>query len=308
MQPSANLRGSLSVFLLAIALMIATLIAPGQQSAAQTLQQLRSEVRVNDPEPAASPDRDRDCDDHRDNFDDDYDSDTYSDDEVELIGMLTGFVVTSPFWIPMTIADDNLGRAGFFPAFPYQYDVGYMLIHPDEYYGVSGPRQPFNYAVRARSDYGTNFNGLDWVGGNVLAEFSTRFGIESEFRFYQDDLLAAGNQPADTAWLGDANIFYRFAQSDWMQFRSGVGVNWLSDRQHTDVGFNFTYAADFYPTRPWVISGEFDWGILGDETLLHTRITTGLQYKGLEAYVGYDLIDIGKFQSNSLIAGVRLWF
>jgi hypothetical protein len=300
MQPAAILRSAL-LFAVVIS------IAPPKNSSAQTLEQLRSEVRINDPEPARSPAAkpDRDCDDHHD---DDCDSDTYSGEEVQLFGMLTGFVVTSPFWLPMTIADDNLGRAGYFPAFPYQYDVGYMLIHPDEYHGVSGPRRPFTYAVRARSDYGTNFNGLDWVGGNVLAEFSTRFGLESEFRFYQDDLLAAGNQPPDTAWLGDANIFYRFAQNDWMQFRSGVGVNWLSDRLHTDVGFNFTYAADFYPTKPWVISGEFDWGILGDETLLHARFTTGLQHKGLEAYIGYDLIDIGKFQSNSLIAGVRLWF
>lgn len=297
MQPF--LRGSLRVLLPAIVMSIAS----WQSASAQTLQQLRNEVRVNDPEPVRSPQPDRDYDD----CDDDYDGDTYSAEEVELFGMLTGGVLTSPFWLPMVIADDNLGRAGYFPAFPYQYDVGYMLIHPDQYHGVGGPRQPFTYAVRARSDYGTNFNGLDWVGGNVLAEFSTRFGIESEFRFYQDNLLA-GNQPPDTAWLGDANIFYRFAQNDRMQFRSGVGVNWLSDRQQTDVGFNFTYAADFYPTKPWVISGEFDWGILGDETLLHARFTTGIQHKGLEAYLGYDLIDIGQFQSNSLIAGVRLWF
>ena len=57
-----------------------------------------------------------------------------------------------------------------------------------------------------------------------------------------------------------------------------------------------------------MISGEIDWGLLGDETLLHARITTGLQYKGLEAFVGYDFVDIGKFQQNSMILGVRLWF
>jgi hypothetical protein len=278
---------------------------------AQTLNQLRSEVRVKDPEPPSRPSNYDHHDDHHDHHhgDDDYD-DGYSLEDIGLLGLLGGAVVTAPFWLPMSLADDNLGRPGYFPAHPYQYDVGYMLIHPNEYSGISGPRLPFTYAVRARSDYGTNFSGLDWVGGHVLAEFSTRFGAESDFRFYQQDILSSNsNQPQrDTAWLGDANVFFRFAQNDYVQMRSGVGINWLSDQQHTDVGFNFTYAGDFYLTKPWVISAEFDWGLLGDETLLHTRLTTGLTYRGLEAFVGHDFIDIGKFQSNSLIAGLRVWF
>ena len=293
-------------------ILLALVLCTSSAATAQSLGQLRSEVRVNDPVPARAPDRDRDDSQHShydDDGDDDYDSDSYTLEDIGLIGLVGSVVVSSPIWLPIALADDHFGRAGYFPAFPYQYDSGYMLIPPYESVGPSGPRMPFNYAVRARSDYGTNFNGLDWVGGNVLAEFSTRFGLESEFRYYQQDFLNPPTAGArDNAWLGDANVFYRFAQSDFMQFRTGVGINWLSDRLHTDVGFNFTYAADFYPTKPWVISGEFDWGVLGDEQLLHTRITTGLQMKGLEAYIGYDFVDVGKFQSNSLIAGVRLWF
>lgn len=303
--PACRLRLSRTHSWCVLPILLAVLLT--QLAQAQTLSQLRSEVRVKDPEPPSQPANY----DHRDDcHDDDDDSDSYSLEDIGVLGMLTGAVVTSPFWLPMSLADDNLGRLGYFPAHPYQYDVGYMLIHPNEYSGISGPRLPFTYAVRARSDYGTNFSGLDWIGGNVLAEFSTRFGIESDFRFYQQDVLALStNQPQrDTAWLGDANVFYRFAQNDYVQMRSGVGVNWLSDQQHTDVGFNFTYAGDFYLAKPWILSAEFDWGLLGDETLLHTRITTGLTYKGLEAFVGHDFIDIGKFQSNSLIAGVRLWF
>jgi hypothetical protein len=307
MLPMASLR-----FMGSFVLAITVLIAPWQKATAQTLQQLRNEVRVNDPESVASPDhdRDRDCDDDQHDWDGDGLSDGYSLEDLAGLTIIAGMVVTAPFWVPIGLAEDSPSRPGYFPAFPYQYNVGYMLIHPNEYHGISGPRTPFNWAVRARSDYGTNFSGLSWVGGNVLIESTPRFGIESDFRFYQDDLLTVNNPGPnpDTAWLGDANVFYRFAQSERLQMRSGLGINWLSDRHHTDVGFNFTYAGDYYPIKPWVISGEFDWGVLGDEMLLHTRITTGLQHKGLEAYVGYDLIDIGKFQSNSLIAGVRLWY
>ncbi|WP_254512211.1 hypothetical protein [Anatilimnocola floriformis] len=300
MLPARNFGWRLCVFLCLFAMLAST-------AQAQSLGQLRSEVRVKDPAPPREPDRSQDN--QHDDDDDCDDSDSYESDTIKFIGLLSAVAITAPVWVPMKFADDELSRPGYFPAFPYQYDVGYMLIPPNVYEGNTGTRDPFTYAVRARSDYGTNFTGLNWVGGQVLAEFSTRFGLESDFRFYQQDFFNPPQNAAhDTAWLGDANVFYRFAQNEFMQFRTGLGVNWLSDRLHTDVGFNFTYAADFYSTKPWVISGEFDWGRLGDETLLHARITTGVQVKGLEAYVGYDLIDVGKFQSNSLIAGVRLWF
>ena len=274
------------------------------KAVAQTLPQLRNEVRVNDPEPVSTPDRNngRDRDDYCD--DDSCDGDGYTLEEIGALTFLTGLTVTAPFWVPIGLTDDSPSRVGRFPAFPYQYDIGYMLIHPDEYSGIRGPTVPFDWAVRARSDYGTNFSGLDWVAGNLMLETSSRFGLESDFRFYQDSSVPV----QDSAWLGDANIFYRFAQSERVQVRSGLGINWFSDRLHIDVGFNCTYAGDLYPIQPWVISGEFDWRVLGDEMLLHARVTSGLQYKGLEAYVGYDFIDIGKFQSNSLIAGLRLWF
>jgi hypothetical protein len=297
---------------LTAALCLLSVFAFVEQGFGQQLQQLRSEVRVSDPAPPSRSSNHDDDDDHR--YDDgscDLDDDGLSGDELVGLSYLSGIVLTSPYWIPISAAGDNWGRMGYFPAHPYQYDVGYMIVHPDEYSGIRGPLLKFPWAVRARSDAGTNFAGLNWVGGNVLVESTLRFGIESDFRFYQEDLFV---QPAtigsqvDTAWLGDANVFIRFAQSEKMQMRSGIGINWLSDRQHSDVGFNFTYAGDFYPIEPWVISGEFDWGLLGDETLLHARVTTGLQYKGLEAYVGYDFVDIGKFQQNSMILGVRLWF
>jgi hypothetical protein len=63
----------------------------------------------------------------------------------------------------------------------------------------------------------------------------------------------------------------------------------------------------WFSVKPWVLSGEFDWGVLGDEQLVHVRLTTGLQYQGLETYIGCDFLDVGRFQTNSLVAGLRIW-
>ena len=58
-----------------------------------------------------------------------------------------------------------------------------------------------------------------------------------------------------------------------MEFRSGIGLSWLADQQDANFGFNFTYAVDVYPARPWIVSTEIDWGWLGDTSLFHARLT-----------------------------------
>jgi hypothetical protein len=47
-------------------------------------------------------------------------------------------------------------------------------------------------------------------------------------------------------------------------FRTGLGFNWLDDPIDTNFGFNFTYGADLFPRRPWVLSATIDWGTLGE--------------------------------------------
>lgn len=285
------------------------LICLPETACGQVLQSLRDEVRQGDAD--SSDDDDDRPRRNNNNCRDSYDGSSAYDDAnddcglTESLGLAAGWVLTMPYWGPVKWTEDSHSKTGYFPAFPYQYDFGYMMLNPEEAHGVPGARRPFPWAVRAHTDYGTNFSGLDWIGGRMLVESSLRFGIESDFRYYQEDASAGAN---DSLWLGDANLFFRFAQSEQLQMRSGVGINFLSDRQQSDIGFNFTYAGDYYPIKPWVISGEFDWGLLGDEQLLHVRVTTGLQYGGLETYIGYDFLDIGRFQSNSLVGGVRIWF
>lgn len=280
--------------------------------AADSLSQLRSDVRT--PDPPEEPESDRtDHDDCRPNsYSDDDPCDGFDDDEDSAWGALlaplaigAGVVASSPFWGPPILIGDGYNHLGYFPEYPYQYERGYMMVDATDLYQGPQERLGYKWAWRARNDYGTNFSGTEWIGGNLLFETTPRIGGETDFRYLQEELPSGGH---DSLWLGDANLFWRFAQSDQTQMRAGVGFNWLSDREHSDFGFNFTYAIDWYPVQPLLISAELDLGNLNEAWLFHIRTTAGVTWRGAEAFVGYDLYDIDHFQSPGMVAGVRLWF
>jgi len=283
-----------------------------QTCAADSLSQLRSDVRAPDPADEAEEGH-HDQDDCRpDSYSDDDPCDGIDDDEdgflETLLAPLTagvGIVASSPFWGPPALIGDGYQHSGYFPEYPYQYERGYMMVDATDLYQGTEERVGYQWAWRARDDYGTNFSGLEWIGGNLLFEATPRIGAETDFRFLQEQLASGGH---DSLWLGDANLFWRFAQSDQTQMRTGIGFNWLSDREHSDFGFNVTYAIDWYPVQPLVISTEMDLGNLNEAWLFHIRTTAGVTWRGAEAFVGFDLYDIDHFQSPGMVAGVRLWF
>ena len=133
----------------------------------------------------------------------------------------------------------------------------------------------------------------------------SRFGLDTETS-YLEERLAGGAH--DALWIGDCNVVYRFAQNERAQFRTGIGFNWLDDPIDTNFGFNFTYGADFFLKRPWVLSATLDWGTLGEAELFRVRTTGGLVVYGVEVYAGYEYLDIDAMQTNMIIGGVRIWF
>ena len=213
-------------------------------------------------------------------------------------------IVAAPFWVPYTLLDEGLAVPGHFPGYPHQYHTGYQSIG----FGSGSEESPQAthwLATRFSTEYGSDFRDQDWYAGRLLVESLLRFGIEADTRNYIDHIPFA---PNDSLWLGDVNLFYRFAQSEYLQFRSGVGMNWLSDRFHTDTGFNFTYAVDWYPIKPLVSSTEVDLGWLGDAGLTHFRTTLGMNWRHAEVFVGWDYYNFSGSELNGLVSGVRLWW
>jgi hypothetical protein len=209
-----------------------------------------------------------------------------------------GALAFAPLWAPHAMLADDFHDSGYFLHFPYDGESGYIRTRYD-----AEESRPF--AVRLDMEYADTFNRLESVSGHLLVETAPRFGLAASLNHLEERLSGGGR---DQLQIGDCNLVYRFAQSEWAEFRAGIGVNWMNDAQRTDLGFNFTYATDLYLQKPWMLSAGIDAGTLGCTGLFRFRTTAGVVFHGIETYAGYEYTDVGRAHWNSLIAGLRLWF
>ncbi len=283
-----------TVIMTLVAAVVYLTIAPRTATAGGTFEQIRKEVRDDEDKTERQKKEDRPW----------YEEDESDcDDDESLIGELFGPVVFvmigAPFILPHVLLDDDLTDDAAFPDFPYDDVPGHLVIFPEiqnDYRWWSG---------RLTGQYGDDFDGISHVGGRLQLDTAFRVGLDSEWNYRREEL---GFAPDDRLWTGDANLVFRFAQSETVEFRAGLGANWLHDDSETNYGFNFTYGADIFPVEPWIISSTIDWGKVGSAELFHFRGTVGWIYEGAEIFTGFDHFRIGGAKINGLIAGVRVWF
>jgi hypothetical protein len=262
--------------------------------------------------------------------------------DLYMLGLLgAAAAVASPYWGPYALLGDDLHTKAYFPSFPYENVPGYMIpagsgividsydrANPDlssragnaddpllkymekplnPYHDADGSPSvnPRNWSGRIRFEYADAFDETSRMGSQMLLSTSSRFGLDMEMNRFREDL---GGPAVDELWLGDFNFVYRFAQSERAQFRTGLGINWFDDPIQTDIGFNFTYGADFFPQKPWILSATLDWGTVGSAELFRFRTSVGLIIHRVEVYSGYEYLDIDNSQINALMAGLRVWF
>jgi hypothetical protein len=287
---------------------ILLLAQPARVWSEGSLWQMREDVRA----APASGSSDGNRDDDRD--DDDRRKrrrhDPFCEDEdpwSELTGPLflaacygAAWVAASPFWAPAKLVGDNYDTRGTFALHPYRDDLdGFMVLEDVAH------QESYIWSMRGRAEYADDFDDQLRFGGNLLLESAIRFGIDTSFD-YRRESIASGIH--DSLWTGDANIVFRFAQSQKLMMRTGLGVNWLSDQYGSDFGFNFTYGGDWFPREPWVMSAEIDWGRLGRAELFHGRGTIGLNFRHWEVFTGYDFYHVGRAELSGLVSGVRFWY
>ncbi len=232
--------------------------------------------------------------------------DSWCDDDdddsawAEILGRAFLYTVSLPYAFPYAVLEHEDPWSVEFSRFPYDdgHD-GYLIIDPE-----SGLDREDWLGARVYSEYGSDFAGLSRIGGRALFETTFRLGIDTEWNHWSERTPAG----RDELWTGDVNLILRFAQSETIQFRSGLGVNWLSDQLGGEAGFNFTYGVDVFPGDPFVLESTIDWGRIGDAGLFHVRGTAGVIWKGLEIYTGYDYLKIGDADLHGLIGGLALWF
>jgi hypothetical protein len=167
------------------------------------------------------------------------------------------------------------------------------------------PSPPQIWAGRFRAEYANSLEDMYRISGHLLVSNTAGWGIDTDVSFLEEELASGAH---DQLWMGDCNLTYRFSQHEAEMWRIGIGVNWLDDPAHTDCGVNFTLGYDSFPFDPVVISSTIDWGRLGNAELFRFRGSAGIIIHRFETYVGYEYLDISTTQTNSLMAGVRVWF
>jgi len=273
-------------FLVAFLTLLVTVAVVPRMSVAGKLDAVRSEVRNDDDD----DDHDRKSR-HRHRCDDDWDDD---DDDAWLT--LSPQVFVFPWAIPIAALDDRYGPADFPPA-PYSGTPGHLAV-----YSSADDLRTWGGSVSAA--YGTDFKDLDWSSVRLRLDTSSRLGLDTEWHQWVEQ-VPGGH---DSLATGDFNLAFRFAQSDHMEFHTGIGINWLADSDQGDVGFNFTYGFDWFPVKPWTVSTTFDMGSLNDAGFFHGRVGLGVVWGRCEFFSGYDYHRIGAVTLDGLLVGLRLWF
>ena len=268
------------------------LLAPDAAIAEGLLDEVRRAARTRD-----SSHDDDDDDGHQWNWD--CEDDEEDDGWGELFYAPIRFTVSAPYWLPHFALEDNWSTWPEFPAGPYADGTpGYLVIDSQ----AEGPTA--GWSLRETFLYGTDFGDLSWSGTRIVLDTASRFGFDTSWNRWVEQRPGRD----DSLMTGDFNVVVRFAQSEQLQFHSGLGVNWLADHGSGEAGFNFTYGFDWLPQRPWVVSASLDAGTLGHASFYHGQFSVGAVWRRVELFTGYDATWIGGATLDGVIGGVRFWF
>ena len=274
------------------------LVAASARADGDLLDPVRQPVDASpNPSPDDTPHCNKEGKQDRNKHDDDGDDDA--------LGPLVLEGLAAPFLIPVRALGDDYRSASLFPRFPYAYDrPGYLwLDHSQDDDPMPPGAHP--WSIRADVEDGGDFRNVNRFSTREFLDTSSRFGVSTDWDFFTERMRCGCY---DEMTLGDLNLTYRFAQSEWMQMYVGAGGRLLPDRGDTRAGFNFTYGADIFPCKPVVASASFDVGDLGCAGVVRIRGTVGLMHHHWELFGGYDYLRIGGLDLEGPMAGLRLWF
>lgn len=158
--------------------------------------------------------------------------------------------------------------------------------------------------IRIGIDYASDVDDVSRMGFDLLANATAGLGVDTGLRLFREQ----GADFRDHLWIGDFNIVYELVPTEWIRPRVGAGINWLADGYGAEAGLNLTFGADLL-LGPLTMTGEADFGTLGDADLIHGRLTAGLrQGHNVEWFAGYDYVDIGGVEIQGMVGGLRFRF
>jgi hypothetical protein len=268
------------------------------------LQKVRDEVRKPDP-PDTKGDNQKDS-----TSKDSSNNDSSTDDDGATLEAIGGAVLgvcwltyEALYGLPAQWIGDDHDKNAYFNTYPYADGRrGYMGYAWDAEELPEGLRV---WSGRVFVEESNDFDGLNRVNAQLLIETTCRLGFQASTSYLREHLDNGGH---DEMVVGDANVTWRFAQTEKVQMRTGLGFRWLADSKDSNFGVNFLYGGDFYPVKPLVVSTFLDLGNLGSAFVIHGRATAGVLLSRWEFFTGYDWLRIGSVDLHGPVAGIRVWF
>jgi hypothetical protein len=262
------------------------------------LEQLRNEVRTSNPEAPAGVNHGN------------LSYPNLDEDDIwgEFLGKLLYYTVISPFAMPYRMLDDDYYSPTRFLSYPYAFGWPGAL-QPNGSKKRDDQEIPTGWdrlwTFRATLEEGNDFHGMNRLSVACLLDTFTRFGLAGRIDVFRERLPADFQ---DRLAMGDVNVLFRFAQSERVQFRFGIGTRLLDDQKHTDAGVNLVYGVEYFPLDPITYRVQCEGGNLGHAGVFRVTTAWGAVWKRLEAQLGYDYLQIGNVKLQGPFIGLRLWF
>lgn len=220
----------------------------------------------------------------------------------------------SPWWLPGEAMNDSWTRQVAFPSAPYIDGIdGYVRVAGQtppapgmaEAQALSG-RTVLGHgsALRVHLEGGAADMDLQRGAAGFVWSGAHRFELSGELRGFLERLPDGSREQL---WIGSGAVSLLFAQNEFAQFRSGLGMRFMPDGDVTHRGWHLLYGFDLYPMRPLVLSIQGDIGMLGEAGITSLRGTAGAVVGQVEVYGGYEGLWIGDVDLSTWVIGMRLW-
>lgn len=302
--------GKSQLFLFGFVFISLTIAAANSSCNAQILGAIRSSARAASqpaPDPPKRSKRDRENRRHDDD-----------DDDSNILGNILGAVLFGSGSESESSSNSSMGNNLSEP--DHQGDIDYEIYSESS----SEPELSFSQFPYETGDgimldsnvgqasqgkfafwYGTDFDDIDSWNTQIRFDNSDTIGFDFQWTHLREKLAGL---PSDSLNLMDFNLTVPWVKSESMIVRVGGGINLLSDSIGTEVDYNLTMSADFFPTKPVVIGFEIDHGEIGSTHQTHLLSTVGLNWRQVEFMTGYEYRKIGLTEIKGPILGMRLWW
>lgn len=288
------------LFVLVIVLIANTTFDVSSLKAQGRLSKVRDNVRRHETPPASNPSHHDDNDDHDDDHHNDHGGhfwlNTWSDNCYDRPRVVEHVHVYEP--VPVLHYVPPVTDSKVVAAEPVVIQQQPVIAAPtfESYFS--------RWGGRVTAFYGNEFDDLSHGSLAVLFQSPGFLGLDASVSMFRE---SAGTF-RDHLWVGDVNVVYEAINTDDFRARLGVGINWLGDYYGGDAGANLTFGIDWQIHPDWVVTGETDFGNLGDTDLLHAQLSIGRQFENAEWSTGYDYYDIGGATIGGVFTGLRFRF